>query len=341
MSVETVEEIKARLASENEQSANESEAKAEDSEKEIVNNEEAEEIKEGKPLSYAQRLDNAYKKLDETGKKAWSQGWRPQELFAGKTKDGKEKPFVSAEDYLKKSEEALPVAQERLREMEKKIEEANKLAKQAEKRVQEAEARGYKKAMEELEKRQRQAVEDGDLETFDKLREEEKSLSKFRVDAPMIENPEEIVKEIAEEQKGQSAKQNNQPVLSEADQQVLQDWSSRNQWFATDARLAAYAKAISDDLIQTKPYLSLRDRLEIISQEVGETFHNKFSSKKEADPAFDSGAKGFGSSPKPKGYSDLPANAKESCEDLIRMRGITGESEIKQFRTLYAKSYQN
>jgi len=318
--VETVEEIKANMA--------------EQPQEQEVNQEVQEEPKQEEPkkLPLNVRLDNAYRSLDETGKEAWSQGWRPEEFFVGKRRDGSERPFIDAKEFLSKTKDSLPVANDRLRKLTEELEETRRIAKKAEERISKAEQKGYEKALAEIEARQSEAVELGDTEAFKKLKEEEKDLINSK-----YQQPEAVVEEVVKPDEQPKPQQN---LLTPKEEQTLQDWSARNSWMRTDHKLAGYAIAAEKQLLNEKPYLSLNERLNIVEQEVKEVFHSKFNTS-ESSSMFDSGVnKGFGSAPKQKGYADLSAEAKKNCESLMKIRGIEGKDKIERFKQTYAKNFQ-
>lgn len=323
---ETVEEIKARMAQESSTKTSQEEVKKEAKE----------EIQQPvKKLPLSERLDNAYQKLNDTERQAWAEGWRPEEFFGGKNKDGTQRQFIGAEEFLKRREKVLPIANDRLREMAKELEETKKLAREAQERIAKAEQKGYQKALEELERKQTEAVESGDVEEFTKLKSAEKDL----INSQFNSTKQEVVEEALDKQDTQSPdpQQQNQSLLSEHDQRVLQDWAAKNNWMRTDEKLAGYAIAAEKTLLRDRPYLSLQERLDIVEQEVKDVFHNKFN-KSSSPRMFESGGDaGFGESQRSKSYSDLSPEAKKNCEDLIKIRGIQGEDNIKRFKSEFAK----
>ena len=329
---ESVEEIKSRMEVEPKGEAPEAKTEVEGVIKQestdIVNNEEQ------PKLSLSKRLENAYQNLDETGKEAWSQGWRPQEFDKGKRRDGTDRPHLSAEDFLNKSKSALPVANDRLREMAKELEETKRIAKEAQARIVKAEEKGYQKAMKDLEAKQVEAVEMGDVEEFNKLKQSEKDLvNSLKTE---VSQNDTVVEEVMD---SQPASKVEPATLSPLDQQILQDWAAKNDWMRTDPKLAGYAIASEKQLLDSKPYLSLSERLQLVEEEVKQVFHAKFNPTQQNNTMFESGSnKGFGSDPKPKGYSDLSPEVKRQCESLMKIRGIQGENEIKRFQANYAKN---
>ena len=330
---ESAEDIKARMAEE---------AKAPEPDNnptEDLDDKELEEEKEApKQLSLADRLDNAYKGLDDTEKEAWSQGWRPKEFFKGKNRDGSQREFTEAEDFLNKSKDALPVANDRIREITKELEETKRIAKEAQERVLKAEQKGYEKALDELSKKQREAVELGDIEEFDRLKEQERNIAKESI--PQQVEKKEVVADVVTNTPKQQPQDNQ---LSEGERITLRDWQARNQWMSTDQKLAAYAIQSEKQLIQERPYLSLSERLQLVEQEVKDVFHAKFNPTNSSNNMFEGGGSntGFGSSVKPRGYSELTSEDKKACENLINIRGIKDANAVKAFRQNFAKAVNN
>lgn len=295
-----------------------------------------EEEKPQKKLPYKERLDQAYNNLQsDIEREAWAQGWKPQELFAGKNKDGSDRPFISAEEFLNKTKNALPIANDRLKELTKELEETKKLAKETQDRIKKAEEKGYQKALAELELKQQQAVELGDVDEFNKLKKEEKEIINNQFANPK-DNQEEVVENVMD---NNPPSPQQQTMLSPRDQQILQNWSARNTWMRTDPKLANYAIAAEKELLNTKPYLSLEDRLQVVEEEVKDIFYNKFNnSYSNNTPSYSSGTRNFGSLQNKDSYSSLPDSIKKQCDSLIKIRGITGEDNIKKFKQTFAKS---
>lgn len=287
-------------------------------------------------LTRKERLDRAYNSLDEEGKLAWNQGWRPEEFFKGKSKDGNDKPFISAKEFLAKTKETLPIANDRIKELAKELEETKKLAKEAQERIKKAEERGYQKALSDLEARQQQAVEMGDVEEFNKLKKEEKDLinNQFSQYTQPQQEDKKVVEDALNNQQPQQ-----QSFLTPREEQILKDWSAKNSWMSTDRKLANYAIAAEQELLQTKPYLSLQERLDLVEDEVKEVFYTKFNNDRPASQSYETGSRGFGSQPKEKGFSSLPEHIKQQCNSLMQIRGIKNPEDVKNFKENYAKAF--
>lgn len=288
-------------------------------------------------LSYHQRLETAYNNLNDLDKQAWLQGWRPQEFDKGKRKDGTDRPHLSAEEFLKKSEDYAPIAKDRMKEMSKKIEESEKIAKEALKAVKQAKEDGYKKALEDIKIKQREAVQLGDEETWENL---EKQRDRYLENAFQTNEPQKKEEPIVDDSKVSDVPKPHN--FSESEQEIIRNFYAQNTWMTTDPKLAAYATQSEMELAKEKPYLSMQERLEVVQQEVREVFSSKFNSPSTSTKnIFSSGSNsGFGNNPKSKGYAEMSAADKKNCDTLIRIRGINekGENAVKAFKLNYAKS---
>lgn len=278
-----------------------------------------------RPLS--QKLEEAYQNLGDTEKEAWHQGWRPEEFFKGKSKNGEPRKFISAEEYLNKSKDALPVANERIKDLVKKLEEKERKIEEWERKTKEAEKKGYEKAIQELAKKQRKAVEEGDTEEFDKLKQEELDIIKNQVNFEDVAEPRSVTNPSQEEKN----------LLSARDQEIFREWLGVNKWFATDARLKAHADAEYDYLQKTKPFLSFEEKLKIVADEVKSTFLKE--DKEQFRSSFESGTlRGNGAPVKEKSFSQLPIQEQQKAEKLMQNRGIAPDKQ-KEWKANYAKAY--
>lgn len=344
---ETAEEIKQRLDAEKQQGESVKEVQNEEIQDENTSSEEKKTLR----LPLSQRLELAYSKLGETEKEAWSQGWRPQEVFAGKSKDGSNRQWVDAETFLSNSKDKLPVANERIRDLTSRIEKAEKEAREAKERVAKAEKRGYEQAMRELEKKQREAVELGDTEAFDNLKKQEGDLIKSQYTLPesKVEEKPSVVDDMVQDPYSpppQPKQENRQ--FSEAERASIADFYARNTWMKTDQDIADYAVFKEAQLMQQRPYLSVKERLDIVQEEVVATFHQRLNGTKGSSMFDTPSNQGFGDTQKkPSGFMDLPNDIRGRCEDLIKIRkidqkgykGMKGQDALKAFRNDYAKSH--
>lgn len=301
----------------------------------------AEKERETLKLPLSKRLESAYQTLDEDGKLAWAQGWRPQEFFAGKNRDGSEKEWKDAKTFLEQSQKNLPTANNRIKELSKRIEEAEKKAEAAERRAIENEKKGYERALAELSKKQREAVESGDIDIYDELRSQEQKILEEKYKT--IETPKaNVVEDMVTQPAQQPTQQPPELQLSEQEQSIVSNFYAKNAWMRTDQKLAAYAIQSERQLLEERPYLSLQERLDIVEQEVKDVFHSKFNGNQPSTFS-ESSNQGFGSSQKneKKGYSQLNAEAKKMCDSLAKIRGVhkQGDKALDAFRQKYAQAH--
>lgn len=343
--VETAEEIKQRLeaAKQQDQVDNNKDLSTEE-------NQEQEERKTIR-LPLSQRLEIAYNNLNETEKNAWTQGWRPEEFFAGKNKDGSQRKWVNAETFLSNSKDTLPVANERIKDLTARIEKAEREAKEARERVEKAEKMGYEKALQDLAKKQREAVELGDIDAFDNLKEQENEIIKNQYSSSEIKQVDNAVIDNMVQNPNSPPPPPSQEArkFSEAETAQIADFYARNSWMKTDPNIAEYAVYKESKLLHERPYLSVKERLDIVEEDVKNTFHQKLNGSQNSSMFDSPSGQGFGepTTQKAKGYNDMTAEMRKHCENIIKIRGIQhkgfkglkGEDALKAFRQEYAKSH--
>ena len=323
-----IEEIKAEMAKQPIQSETKIESQLE----------ETKEMEKTSKEDIITKLKATYEELpNERARAAWKEGWRTKDCFVGKRRDGSELKWIDYEEFLAKSEKVLPIANERIKKLTKQIEQSNAKALEMEKRINEAEKKGYDRALNEIQKKQEEAVEQGDIDRFKVLKNEEMELIKDSKE-------EKEVKEPTIPLEKESPPKTN--VLTVEEQKIAADWSAENDWFfkPENQLIANYAVGMEANLKETKPYLSLSERLNIIDLELRN--NPSFATKiyPQASSKYNLGDTGnssvFGEQPKEKGYNDLPQEAKKVCEKIIRIRRIAANN-VDSFRKNYAKAYKS
>ncbi len=330
---ETVEEIKVNMAKASQEASLEAD-KAKELIKVVQDIEPTKSEPEVTRESLSSRLKKAFEGLNDTDREAWRQGWRPQEFFAGKKRDGTTKEWIDAESFLGKTKDVLPIANERIKDLTKQIEEARLQAAKTEERVSRAEEKGYNRALKEIQTKQLEAVELGDTEAYKALKTQEMELINDKY-VPIVEVKEKITPP-------QMVQQPRVTRTHEEDR-AIKEWFADNIWFHKPEHrpIANYAIAMDSKLEVDKPYLSVKERLEIVSHDLANNpsfaaVVNPDTSNKYNLGDSSSNASVFGNTPQAKGYNDLKAEDKTSCEKLIRLRGYSPD-KIKTFRTDYAK----
>ena len=238
-------------------------------------------------------------------------GWSPKEDFKGDPQK-----WVSADVFVKRAEEILPIAKSMNRKLETdlistkaELAELKKTMKAIIKTHEKISQSTFDSAMRQLKKEQAEAVSEGDLEKWQSLEERREELSK--------QKPEEVKFEEA-------GVAGENPVVTQ--------WKKDNKWYDTDPELGTYADSIATFISTRIPGLPPEEFLQRVKDEVRKRFPEKFGNPKRSNPPsvdrteLSGGDIGGGSK---KTYSDLPPDAKAACNELIKQKVLTKEKYVK------------
>lgn len=231
-------------------------------------------------------------------------GWVPKEEFRGP-----EDKWSDAEEYVRRGEEILPIVRannkkliEKTQKQEAELAEMRKTLDEFKGWRTQTEKRAYEQAMKNIESRQRQAVEEQDVEAFEEA----------------VKDKESLVTRTTEAQEPQP-----DPVAAA--------WTKENDWFNTDPVMQQFAIAHHGQLLKEKPGLSLSENLEEVTEEVRRRFPEKFGNPRREKPnRVEGGGTPSGRSGK-KGYADLPPEAKAACDRFVKQGLMTKEEYVKDF----------
>lgn len=230
--------------------------------------------------------------------KAKAQGWNPN--YKGEN-------AKSAEQFLKDGETIAPIVAERNNKLMEEVADLKKgmkeLSDQQWQVIREAKEEGYKKAMAEIEKKQLEAVEDGDVDKFKALEKEKKTIKKPEEKQPVKE----------------------QPKLDP----VFVDWHKENTWYKPNSadEVSMAAEAYGQVLAQKRPDLSPNDYYKTIEKHIKRTYPESFQKQTNKLDVSDNTKQG-GSS---KGYDNLPPEAKKMCDMQVKKFGISKEDWVKNY----------
>ena len=238
-------------------------------------------------------------------------GWVSEENFKG----DKER-WIGAEKFVERGENELPIMRERMRKMDGTIVGLNSTIsgmKDTFGKFQEHQVgvskRAYDKAMKDITKRQREAVEKGDTGSFDDAEKEK----------------EDLVLEVSDAPAG-NAPAGNQVAADEFNQ-----WVAGNEWF-NEPDLQKYASTMSV-YIQDQTGLAGVKLYDEVKKEVELRFPDRFKNKRRSEPT---AVVGDGEAPVKPGkqtFSNLPKDAQESCNQFIKeIPGYTKEQYLKDYQ---------
>jgi hypothetical protein len=274
------------------------------------------------PVEVAPEPDPEPPVVSSAEEKASAIGWRPQDTWKGDPDK-----WVSAEAFLKKGEEILPVMKadrERLfgevRDLKQQVTDVLKYHKEDRTRIQERLRQEHDQAITDLKVQQRAAVEEGDTDTFDKLEVKKDALEA----AQPVETP-------------PGPAEGTQPP-AEFDKAEFDTWQAQNKWYQLDENqvgtneMTRAAQAMAYRVQAENPQLSgwstqFRDK---VVERVKLSYPEKFANPRREGAAGVEGAGGTGAVPRKNTYADLPSDAKEQCRNMKRS-GMTEAEFVSEY----------
>ena len=231
-------------------------------------------------------------------------GWTPKEDFKGDPTR-----WVDAESFVTRAEEIMPLLKAQNASMKREMADLKKQMRKASEHFSKAEERAYAQAMRDLEARQDQAAEVGDVETVARIRDNIKAMS---ADVSETVNP----------------------VAAEAEE-ALEAWTAENKWYAENSDLREYAEFQATKYAGLTATMKPAEFFEFIGDKVKKQFPSEFAAKpgrpRPNNPVEGVGINRVGSGR--RGFADLPPEAQRACDKWVK-QGIIKSRED------YVKSYQ-
>jgi hypothetical protein len=260
--------------------------------------------------------------------------------------------WVPADQWVERAEKILPINRAMVDKLTKDISELKTISTAKETAlVQEiaslkktfgeyvefskkAEERAFKKALAELEGRQRQAVEDGDVEAFDRVKTELDELKTH----PALTGAAPVVTDTGVETKP-AATAKTWPEVS--DPTIYQEWAAENEWMS-DIDMAIYARDVDMHLGNTIQLPTQREQLDKITEYVKKKFPQYWENQSKGKPQTVEGSTDAGTpsgNNRKKTYNDLTAEEKRYCDEWTgkdgkgtgSAPGLTRDEWIKQY----------
>lgn len=229
-------------------------------------------------------------------------GWVPKDEFRGD-----DNRWVDAETFVERGENELPILRERLRAQDRKMKDMQSTMKQFAEHHKNTEQKAYERALANIQKKQMEAVKDGDVEEYSRLDQERSNLQS---------NPPKNI----------DVPEDNGPPME------VQEWQAKNTWFDKDPELQAYAVHMHGYLQQTRPNMSLEQNLSEVTKEVKKRFPDKFVNPRRSQAsAVEGDSQAPGGNSGKKSYRDLPAEAKAACDNFVKQGLLTREAYIKDY----------
>ena len=254
----------------------------------------------------------------EIEERAKIMGWVPKEDFKGDPER-----WTSAEDYVERADTIMPIMKATMNKYEKTIESQSGELKANKKDIaelretmrklattnQKVSEHAYNKALETIRKEQEQAITDGDGEKFHRLEKDKDDL--------MNNKPEPV--EV------------QSPPPDTATNPEYQAWVADNPWYEDNPKLRKYADSVVYGKAQMTGKTG-RELMDLLVEEVKEMFPEEFENPNRQDAAaVSSGTTQGKTQPEKTGYSSLPADAKQACDDFVAQGLGTKKDYIDMF----------
>lgn len=233
-------------------------------------------------------------------------GWRPLEEYGGN-----KARWVDARTFVQRGETELPILRERFRKMDTELVSTQGQVKELTTKLQESaevltelrdlsrtsEDRAYRRAMAELQNRERQAVREADEATYNQVQVEKAEL----VAPPAAPRREAAPARPVEPAPAPAAIRPNP---------VIEQWVAENSWYQSDHTLHMYARDMDVIVERDHPGWEMSDKLAEVKRRVMAKFPEKFDNPRRVAPAAVAASSAPAPRPKGKTLKDLPPEAR-------------------------------
>jgi hypothetical protein len=247
---------------------------------------------------------------NETETRARTMGWLPKDQFKGPAER-----HLSAEDYLKRGEEILPIMQANNRKLTESLTRA-----EAELATTNARLKAATESIEELKDFRttlnKERATEQKVELTKALRE---ARANNDVDAEVaLEEKLDQVKDALKE----AAKPPVKPVApatpsAGADQPTLtpaaKEWMAANPWFSQDKRKTGYAMGLADEWKASGKALSTPEFFDFVDQEMAKQFDQNTRRREAPSKVGGTNNSSGGDDGGGRSFADLPPEAQAAC----------------------------
>lgn len=256
---------------------------------------------------------------DEDMKEAWDMGWRSQEFFGGKAKDGSTREFIDHKGFLEKISNNAPVQNERIRALreresqkDKELEEMRLEVRRATELAKMNFERSLNNDEQSLDAQIQEARDYNDFEAYDALKAKKLELNQGRLKLKQYE-PEV----------------NQAPALDPQVQSDLEIWGAKNIWYHSDFEMQNYAKQQAEILNRNYPNIPFKERLDKVTELTKAFFPERFNQpiRPSVLPTKNSGT--FTSGKKSElTFAQLSDTEKSQARQMIRAKVFKNETDF-------------
>lgn len=231
---------------------------------------------------------------------ALAMGWKPRDTFKGPAEK-----FVDAAEYVERGKTIMPFLRKELVRRDAKIANLEKAVQTSIQHISRADQRAYAKAKADLEAELTQYAKAGDVESVKAVTDDLIALDKGVVG------------------KASTAEADVPPEF--------QAWLEDNPWYGKDMPLTAACNAIAQEVFD-EGYAGKAQAKEV-DLRLREQFPGKFAKPTNPHRNGSAAVEAGGNARRPAGktYADLPADAKQMCDDFVRDKILTREQYVKTY----------
>lgn len=265
---------------------------------------------------------------------ARKQGWKPKDEF-----DGPAERWRPADEFVNRGNQDPKILYSRVQKLDKTLSEERRAREEERRQVEDRFERLTRmQEMALLRQRQsiqtqfanvkRQAAAEGDTELYDHVEKQERETRQQWAD---------------EDRQQEQAKPQAQTKQFDVQPEV-RSWIERNPWFDRDRTLTEEATAYETYLAQSRPGLSLEERLEETRKHVVNQFPHKFGRKQKMNgqqrsgSPVDGGQRQAGAASDDNGFSQLPGEARQQFKAFAK-EGLFEDTAAG--RAQYARYYND
>lgn len=225
-------------------------------------------------------------------------GWVAPEEY-----DGHSKNPLSAQEFVERGRDTPSIRRKQYTELEKSHtrqgEEISDLKLRGSVLEQRLEAQDLRHQT-EMDNRQRQAVEDGDVAAYDAVKKERETA---------------------------------QPVHNNYDQ-ATRDFADRNSWYGVNPDMTDVAEGFSQRLAKSMPSLTPEQNLSRTEDHIKNTFAQNFKNPKRTEPAPVSPGQRVRPTSNAKTYEAMPDDSQVACDRAVHLKMSSKEDFVKNYWTI-------
>ena len=263
--------------------------------------------------------------VSEVEQQAMADGWAPKEKWKGP-----EDQWISAEEFVERGKQLNPILRANNERLKRELEKKNQLHEQELNALRQS-AEKFQNFVKEAAERKVQELE-AQVQQLRVARAEAQGENDYQRVAK-IEDAIDQTKVQVQQAKQDAAAPPLPPKAHETPiDPKLQAWMDSNPWYGDEKYMeeSDIVTAIGASIRKTHPKISGEEWLEMLEERIDE--RGIRPSKQRKGPSPESGDRSSRANPRGgKTYSNLPAEAKTVCDELVSQKLLTREQYVADF----------